>query len=408
MKILNLFNKNETEERAYDLFLSSNSYMGFNNNDNTKNDYIESIPNLKKGVDLICGLISNLPITLNQETEQSIKTLNNDYRLKFLNHEANFITTSAKFKADMVRDLLLNGKAYAVIEKDKNRIMGLHHVKHVDTKVFVDKNGFPIDQEISYLLYGKQYKKQSNELLIIENPNGGILNTNRRVLNDILDEYQAYKDLLENTALPLGALKTEGRLNDTAIEKLRAAWNSLYTGRKNAGKTIILENGLEYTKLSNDVSLVDLKKSEEVIGSKIENLLCLPKGYLTESSDDGDRSLLYQTINPLVVAIEQGVSKALLLESEKEQGCRFIIDTRELLKTNDSEYQQGVIDLFSKGIITLKQARQKLDLPTDDIKRDIKLLSLGHVIEYQDNNEIFIPNIGASSLEKKEQVLKIK
>lgn len=399
---MNLFNifKPKQEERAFnDLFLSGGKSYFATNNDNTKNVYIDQIPHLKKGTDLICGLISNLPIVLNQETEKNIKAIKNDDRLKLLNSEANFIKTSAKFKADMVRDLLLEGKAYAIIERNGNKPVSLHRVEHINTKTYTDNKGIPIEQEISYLLHGNQFTDKNYNMLIIENPNGGIINTNRQVLNDILEEYKTYKHLMDNTAKPLGVLQTEGKLNEEAISKLRTAWNNLYAGRKNAGKTIILENGLEYKPISNTIELVDLERQEKVIGGKIESLLNLPKGTLTEKGTHADeQTLLCQSINPLIVAIEQGINKALLLESEKEKGYKFVIDTREMLKTNDTEYQKGIIELFTKGIVTLKQSREMLDLPTNDIERDMKLLSLGHVIQYSDG-EIYVPNMNVSSKE---------
>lgn len=400
MNLFNIFKKEQPkEERAFnDLFLNGGrNFFAVNNNDNTKNVYINQIPHLKKGTDLICGLISNLPIVLNQETEKNIKTIKTDSRLKLLNNEASQITTSAKFKADIVRDLLLEGKAYAIIERNRNKVISLHRVEHINTQIYTDNKGIPLEQEISYLLHGKQYTDKNYNMLIIENPNGGIINTNRSLLNAILEEYQTYQHLMDNTAMPLGVLQTEGKLNEDIITKLRTAWNNLYSGRKNAGKTIILENGLSYKQISNTIEKVDLEKQERVIGGKIESLLNLPKGTLTEKGNHSDeQTLLCQSINPLIVAIEQGINKALLLESEKEKGFKFVVDTREMNKTNDSQYQKDVIELYKIGIITKKQAREKLDLPTDDIGRDINLLSLGHIIQYSDG-EIYVPNMNTSN-----------
>lgn len=402
-----LNNTKQQEERSYNTFLQGGSMPLFTNESN-KNIYLEKIPSLKKGNDLLCGLISNLPIKLIQE-KSDIKENNNDYRLKILNDEANLITTSSTFKSNMVHDLLFEGKAYAVIERKGNKVIGLHHVKHQNTQLYLDENGFPLCQEITYILHGNTYTKEDNQMLIIENPNGGILNKNKSLLNDILEEYETYKQLTENCAMPLGILKTEGRLNSDALQKLKTAWSNLYTGRKNAGKTVILENGLDYVPISKDLSIINMEEKEKVIGGKIEDVLSFPKGYLTSPNTHQDTEiLLSQTLNTLIVAIEEGLSKALLLEEEKEKGYKFIIDTRELNKTNDKEYQENVIQLFNSGVISLKEVRKMLDLSTSDIKRDSKLLSLGSVIQYQDNDEVFVPNMAMTVNQNENSNLKNK
>ena len=211
MALIDLFKKQETqiepiqEDRAYNLFLNG-GYFG-TGSDNTSNFYINKIPHLKKGTDLICGLVSNLPIVLQKETNKGVKSISNDGRLFLLNNEVNSMQTSSKWKADIVRDLLLNGKAYSIIERDKNKIISIHRVEYVDTKMYLDNRGIPVDAEISYILNGKQYSAKSYEMLIIENPNGGVLHTNRETLNDIVEEYTNYKALISNTAMPLGVLK---------------------------------------------------------------------------------------------------------------------------------------------------------------------------------------------------------
>lgn len=413
MNLFDIFKQKEQEpQEIEERFLSGgrNFSLSFND-DKNKNIYMEKIPHLKKGVDLISSLIASLPIQLQQENE-SIKVIANDNRLKLLNLEPNVITTASKFKAQLVNDLVLKGRAYALIERKGTKITGLHYVKCVNVDTYRNDKGIPVKQEIHYILGGKQYSADMNDFLIIHNPNGGILDNSRETLQKIIEEYEAYEQLLNNTARPRSVLQTEGKLSDNAIEKLRQAWNNLYSGRKNAGKTIILENGLQYKSIDNDISLVDTEKAEKVIGQKIEAILGLPVGMLTSEESNKhevQEILLSNTINGLIVAIEQALSKCLLLETEKDKGYKLIIDTKEIKKSNDSQYNSNVIELFNNGIITLKQTREMLDLETNDIERDCKILSLGNVIQYVDDGEIFIPNTGVTvNGESKQQTITTK
>lgn len=48
-----------------------------------------------------------------------------------------------------------------------------------------------------------------------------------------------------------------------------------------------------------------------------------------------------------------------------------------------------------------------LNLSTNDIKRDLKLLSLGSIIQYQDDtNEVFVPNMAMSIKQNENSNLK--
>ncbi|WP_338631080.1 hypothetical protein [Clostridium baratii] len=98
----------------------------------------------------------------------------------------------------------------------------------------------------------------------------------------------------------------------------------------------------------------------------------------------------------------------MLLEEEKENGFKFVIDTRELNKSNDKEYQENVIQLLNNGVTTLKESRKMLNLSTNNIDRDLKLLSLGSIIQYQDNGELLLPNMAMSINQNEKTNLKNK
>lgn len=398
MGILDIFsksNENKQEEiRSYNTFIQGRAIPIFEEVSD-KNRYLENIPSLKKGSDIIVSMVSNLPIKLIKEDGNKIKQIKNDYRLSILNNEVNAIETSMEFKSKVIKDLIFDGKSYAKIEKKGNKILGLHHVKEQSTKLYLDKNGYPLHREIAYVLHNKNYTSSEEDMLIVSNPNNGILNTNRSLLNNILEEYSAYQTLTENAASPLAILKTEGRLNPDALQKLKNAWGSLYTGRKNAGKTVILENGLDYQPISNDISKFNMEEKEKVICEKVEKILNLPNGYLSSSNSYDDLNfLLTETLLPIISCFENALNKSLLLETEKENGYNFVIDTMEMFKVDDSKYQENVLELFNNGVITLMETRAMLNLTTNEIARDLKILGLGNILQYQDNGEVFVPNTG--------------
>jgi HK97 family phage portal protein len=78
----------------------------------------------------------------------------------------------------------------------------------------------------------------------------------------VMAEHQA--KLFSNGARPSGVLKTGSqKLSDEAFKRLRASWQAMYSGGENAGKTAILEAGMDFEQLafsSVDAQFLELRK----------------------------------------------------------------------------------------------------------------------------------------------------
>ena len=135
----------QLEERSFKMALSqafttSNIYI----NDSV----IEKIPSISENINLISGTIAQMPVYLYTE-DKSLRVLrkNNDYREFLLNNESSEFETSYNWKYSLVRDLLLYGKSYSYIQRQGNKIIGLHRVdpKTVTKKEYIDDKGIMKD-----------------------------------------------------------------------------------------------------------------------------------------------------------------------------------------------------------------------------------------------------------------------
>lgn len=374
---MRFFKNRENEERNFNESLAEI----FQNNSNRiyiDEKIVEKLPSVHESIHKIAGGIAQLPLYLYKEnTDLSVTKLNSDYRNFLINEENNDFDTAYKLKYQIVRDLLLYGKSYNYIHRKGNEITGIHHVdyKTVTIKDYINNDGIIVDKEIHFTLNNMALKKHVTDFLIIEYSNVGVLNS-ESLLRLMIEHDRTLESGLKNVARPLGILKTPGRLTQPIIERLRESWQSLYSGGSNAGKTVILEEGLDFKSI--DVNLVNLQAIEmkEQFIEDVERLFGL-------HNIKSDEEFLKRTLSPIINAIESSINKAMLLEREKREGCYFRTDTSELLRPSTQEQYNMIANAVKNGIMTVNEGRQILDLPnffTESETGDKLLLSLGNVL----------------------------
>lgn len=417
MGFFDFMKNNETEERNVGTGTSITSL--FNPEQSVSEDVVLKIPTVQSCYELIAGTIAQLPIYLYRETEDgSVDKVSDDYRNRLLNDEPNEFQSAYSMKKKMVKDYLFRGATYSYVERNGNEILEITTLNAADIQV--DKyiqDGFKVvDADIKVMekqdgkraLNSKEQKflqilKPYDCIIAVKDSSDGltskgILDYGKDVFQVALEEKQYTSGIYKNGALPLGVLKTSGRLTQGAIDKLKASWQSLYSGSANAGKTVILEEGLDYSPVSlkpGDLLLTDNRK--DVI-SDICKLFNLPESLIDVtkikygSLEQNNIHFLQYTLSPILTALENGLNRALLLEDEKKQGYFFAFDTSEVLRSTDREKYDAVKVALDGGIMSINEARYKLNLPK--INDDVMKWSLGSVLYYPETGEMKIPNMG--------------
>ena len=417
MGFFDFMKSNETEERNVGTGTSITSL--FNPEQSIGEDVVLKIPTVQSCYELIAGTIAQLPIYLYRETEDgSVDKISDDYRNILLNDEPNEFQSAYSMKKQMVKDYLFRGATYSYVERNGNEILEIITLNASD--IIVDKyikDGFRVvDADIKVM--SKQEGRQGNGkndkkplqilkpydciIALKDSSDGltskGILDYGKDVFQVALEEKKYTSGIYKNGALPLGVLKTTGRLTQGAVDKLKASWQSLYSGSSNAGKTVILEEGLDYSPVSlkpGDLLLTDNRK--DVI-SDICKLFNLPESLIDVtkikygSLEQNNIHFLQYTLSPILTALENGLNRALLLEEEKKNGYFFAFDTSEVLRSTDREKYDAVKVALDGGIMSINEARYKLNLPK--IKDDVMKWSLGAVLYYPETGEMKIPNMG--------------
>lgn len=173
-------------------------------------------------------------------------------------------------------------------------------------------------------------------------------------------EQQAAR-FMSNGARPSGVLQTEKKLSDDAATRLRAQWEQLRSGIQNAGRTAILEEGLEWKPMQ--LSSVDLEfiSQRNFSVSDVARWFDMPLyklGVPAEMSrikfDDADQAYVNTTIMPDLDAWEQKFSQKFGLD---KQGFIADFDERRLLRAAEATRINNQRLKIMSGISTQNECR---------------------------------------------------
>lgn len=350
------------------------------------------IPAVSAAVNFIAGTIASLPIRLYNSNDkvQTAVEITEDNRLYLLNEESGDTLNPAEIKRAVIRDMLLDGTGYMHIERSGNEVSALRYVR--DSAVSVEKNSDAIYKTLRMLVDGRVYNPWDFVILSRNSVDGGkgvsILAENPTLLTSSYMLLQLEKAMSRRGGNKKGFLRTEHRVDETAMQDIREAWRKLYSN--NGDGMMILQNGLDFKESSSTAVEMQLNQNKVTNAEQIAMLFGLSPDVLSGRADDRTYINSIRTaVLPVVSALEMALNRALLLEKEKHNKY-FIIDTSELLKadilTRYQAYQIGLAANFLKpDEIRFKENLAPLGL--DFIK-----LGLNDVLYDPKTKQIYTPN----------------
>lgn len=409
MGLFDFMKKGKIENRSTDGgFGGSSSFSSFfGSGSRVTEKQAMQIPAVAGIVELITSSVSQLPIYIYQKNSDDEVVSIDDRRNFLLNGEPNDFTNAHNFKKAIVKDYIFNGCAFVKVERERNNIVGLYNLpsKYITLKKYLI-DGYKVGTTIEYRNGSETIEFDPDDVVMVfkgsleDEENAGILNTNAHTLRLALDEQSYTTGILKNGALPIGVLKATSRLTQPAIDRLRVSWENLYSGSSKAGKTIILEEGLDYTPISMKPNELDLTNIKKTILADIARAFNVPESMINSaankyaSNEQNNIHFLQYCISPIITTIESSFNKTLLLESEKNNGYYFHFDTSELLRTTEKENVESTVKAMGEGLLSINEARGRLDMPKLDV--DYHMLSLGKIFYNPKNGLFTIPNMGTN------------
>jgi len=318
---------------------------------------------------ILAESVASLPVGLFLKQSDTITELTNDTRHKLIGYEPSELYTSFDFRSTAMLHLALHGNFYAYINRDGNRrptelvILNPHHV----TPEFDPENNLwyrvsnqktpvrPRDMIHVKGLSSDGIIGKSPIAIFRENIGLGIATTNTQA------------SLWKNSTLMSGYLKHPGKLNADQAEQLRANWQSRYSGQDNAGKTPVLESGLEFVPLTlkpQDAMFIETAKLSLHDVCRIYRVPPHMVGDLERSTNNNieHQSLEFvrDTLRPWLKNWEHELNRKLLFEGEKHKMFfHFNVDAllRGDTKSRGEYFTRALGSVSNPGWMTQNEVR---------------------------------------------------
>lgn len=301
-----------------------------------------------------------------------------DHPLYSILHDApNDYQTSFEFREMMQGHVALRGNAYALKVYSRGILQELLPI-HPDRMCAEGKGGRIIYKFTD--ANGRQHERTNKEIFHIKgfSSDGYVGMSPIKVARDIIgmtittEQYGA--SLFKNGAKPGGILKHPSHFKDKDTrDRVRDSWDA-FTGGSNAGKTAVLEEGMEWVKVgmtSEDAQYLEQRKFQI---SEIGRIFRVPAILLQHddktstfaSAEQFMLSFVVHTMTPWFTRWEQSISQQLLTPEDRAAGIKaeFLMDG--LLRGDTKSRYEAYASAIDKGWMMKNEVRVRENLDPID------------------------------------------
>ncbi len=383
MKLFNFQKRNieEPQQVANDVILSA-----LLSDETITEKQALNIPAVARCVNLICETVSMIPVKLYKEEiiDGKRKTVEvpEDARCSLLNEDTKDALDGTQFKKAIVRDYLLNGNAYAYINKRRNTVRSLNYVDC--SNILITKNADPIFKDYNISVQGKTYKPFEFLKIMKSTKDGargvGVIEENNELLKVAYTTLKFEQNLVSTGGNKKGFINAKNRLTKEAIDALKTAWDKFYSN--NEEKMIILNDGLTFQEASNTSVEMQLNENKNSINNSILDIFGVPTTWNWET-------FIKTAIMPILKTIECALNRDLLLEKEKKS-LYFAFDTKEIIKGDIKTRFEAYKTALDSNLMQIDEVRYLEDL--EPLGLNFIKLGLQDVLFNPETKQIYTPN----------------
>ncbi len=357
-------------------------------NEEITRDKAMMIPAVSSAVDFIAGSIASMPVKLCKRKNGRVIVVDRDSRIRLLNGDTGDVLNSNQLKYAMVEDYLLDKGGFAYVQRELNEVTGIFYVEPV---YVVSYRGIdPIYKYVRYQI-GERYLRNWELIRLLRHTKDGA--TGIGLVREVEKALQAaYATMLfqlrqvKTGGGKRGFLKTESKVSDDALRKVKAAFMRLYGGAESES-VVVLNKGLDFQEASSTSVELQLNQTLKTLNDEIAKIFHI--------HDDFNQTFK-EAIYPAVKAFEAALNSALLLENEKKKDYFFEIDVKEIIKATIKERFEAYKLAKDTGLMTINELRSWESMnPVDGM--DVIAFNLGDVLFNTESSTYFTPNMAITT-----------
>lgn len=325
---------------------------------------ILSIPAFYRAVQILSGVVASLPLEVVEENADGTENVNKQHPVSILlNVNPSPLYSRFKFFQTLIVHVLTHGNFYAVIKYRLGRPQSLTIIdkpQQVTAKITPRGDLFYEYEKTMY---------SADRILHVGNISwNGIMAYSQPMLH--VDNYglalanRNYgNNFYANGAHLSGALKHPGRLTQDVYNRIRQSWDARHSGADKAGKTAILEEGMDYMPIGLKPGDAQFGETKKLTIADISLITGVPR-FLLEDSDptfnNGEtitRLFTNFTVLPLCENIESEFNRKLFFDSEMGK-VRTRFNLNQLLRADTEQRGRYIDNLMKWGIINRDEARK--------------------------------------------------
>jgi HK97 family phage portal protein len=316
-------------------------------------------------VNAISQDVAGLPCQLFEETATGRERVSGHPATPILNFRSSGLQNSFQFRQSSMAIALLRGNSYGLIERAAKLKPVQVHFKHPD-----DTTVFKSGGRLWYRFSGDPKTYADYDVLhfrglSLDGVMGvSVLHYFRETFGKQLAASKSHTNFYKNGAKPSAALETKATLTDGAAARLASSFEAKYAGVDNAGKPIILEEGLKYKGISLSPQDAEFIGTHKLTRGDIASIFRMPPhkiGDLERSTNNNieQQSLDYvgDTLMPWLLNFEQEYRLKLLRTDEVETRY-FKHNLAALLRADATARANYYQKMVQAGIYSINEVRE--------------------------------------------------
>lgn len=389
MKINNYANKSTKDyknEISFSDFLSNS--IGSGSNIITRSNILEKDATVLACTDLIASTIASMGMQLYEKIDTGKQKVDNELN-SLVKFRPNKNMSSFELIRAMIKDLLIYGNAYALIQTKKGKVVG---IEYLDSSITQTERIYGTDKYIiTSNLYDKQIKVSSEEVIW---------------LKDFSDKFATVKNIVEAKILCnelvnnyftsggtdiKGIISVAGDISEEAKQVLKKAFKKTIEGDGIA----VLEAGLDYKNIGQsstfrEQQIVELKES---LDNEIYKTFQVPKSLILGDGQESSYASL-EIINQAfiknllryITLLEEEANYKLIFEKDRGK-LYFKMNYDKFLRLNSKDRAEFYKSLNGLGALSINEIRSLEDMNSveggDSYYRSLNYVDIKIADEYQ-------------------------